>query len=95
MLIQGDVFRPPRAGMFLPVCVGMGIQIGLTVFITLGILFSKKIFISSNLSDRYRLLFKSIYRNSLLLSKRYIILVSKIIVKQSLLTYLRTVLKFI
>ena len=36
MLIQGDVFRPPRAGMFLPVCVGMGIQIGLTYQTAIG-----------------------------------------------------------
>lgn len=35
-LVHGDVFRPPRAGMFLSVCVGMGSQIGLMGFITLG-----------------------------------------------------------
>jgi len=34
-LVHGDVFRPPRAGMFLSVCIGVGSQIGLMVFITL------------------------------------------------------------
>ncbi|XP_065644193.1 transmembrane 9 superfamily member 2 isoform X2 [Hydra vulgaris] len=35
-LVHGDVFRPPSHGMFLSVCVGMGLQIGIMVFITLG-----------------------------------------------------------
>jgi len=35
-LVHGDVFRPPRGGMFLSVCVGQGSQIGIMIFITLG-----------------------------------------------------------
>jgi len=35
-LVHGDVFRPPRAGMLLSVCIGMGTQIGMMLFITLG-----------------------------------------------------------
>lgn len=35
-LVHGDVFRPPRAGMLLSVCIGMGTQIGMMMFITLG-----------------------------------------------------------
>uniref|UniRef100_A0A7M5UXH4 Transmembrane 9 superfamily member n=2 Tax=Clytia hemisphaerica TaxID=252671 RepID=A0A7M5UXH4_9CNID len=35
-LLHGDVFRAPRAGMFLSVCVGVGTQIGVMVSITLG-----------------------------------------------------------
>lgn len=35
-LVHGDVFRPPRAGMFLSVCIGMGTQIGIMIFVTLG-----------------------------------------------------------
>jgi transmembrane 9 superfamily protein 2/4 len=35
-LVHGDVFRPPRAGMFLSVCIGTGTQIGMMMFITLG-----------------------------------------------------------
>ena len=43
-LVHGSVFRQPRAAMFLSVCVGIGTQIGLTVFITLGTLLSKLFF---------------------------------------------------
>lgn len=35
-LVHGDVFRPPRAGMLLSVCIGTGAQIGMMLFITLG-----------------------------------------------------------
>jgi len=35
-LVHGDVFRPPRCGMFLSVCVGMGCQINIMIIITLG-----------------------------------------------------------
>lgn len=34
--VHGDVFRPPRRGrMILSVCVGTGVQIGLSIFLTL------------------------------------------------------------
>lgn len=35
-LLHGDVFRPPRAGMLLSVCVGIGTQIIVMVSVTLG-----------------------------------------------------------
>ena len=35
-LVHGDVFRSPRGGMMLSVCIGMGTQIGMMLFITLG-----------------------------------------------------------
>ncbi|CAN0382494.1 unnamed protein product [Lampetra fluviatilis] len=34
-LVHGDVFRPPRKGMFLSVCLGSGTQIFIMTFITL------------------------------------------------------------
>jgi len=34
-LVHGDVFRPPRAGMLLSVCIGVGSQIGFMISITL------------------------------------------------------------
>lgn len=33
-LVHGDLFRPPKASIFLSVCVGLGAQIGVVFFVT-------------------------------------------------------------
>ena len=40
-LVHGDVFRPPRKGMFLSVLIGNGVQLFVMTLVTLGVKITK------------------------------------------------------